>query len=272
MSLPDRKPIVAGQFYPADPASLAAEVNGYLALAENAPQDHALVAMAPHAGYVYSGQVAARTIAQAGLHPTVLLLGPNHTGLGQPFALWPEGRWAYPGGAIEVDTELAQALLGADSRIVPDVDAHLREHSLEVMLPFLAAAVPGVRIVPLAVAEPSAAVLVEVGRAVGEVLSSFPRPVSMLVSSDMSHYVSEKEAKAQDSLALDAAFSLDPMQLYSAVRINGISMCGVLPMTLALAAASVMGAQRAELVDYATSGEASGDYAQVVGYAGMIVC
>lgn len=269
--MPDRKPVVAGQFYPAEPETLASEVNGYLALAENISESPAVVAMAPHAGYVYSGKIAGATVAAANLHPTVLLLGPNHTGLGKRFSVWPSGRWEYPGGSVEVDAELARALLDADPRLEADTEAHVQEHSLEVMLPFLAAAVPGVRIVPVAVAEPSSRALVEVGQVIGDVLAAYSSPVSMLVSSDMSHYLTEQQARKQDSMALDAAFTLDPMQLYSAVRAHGISMCGVLPMTMALAAASRMGAGRADLVNYSTSAEASGDYAQVVGYAGVIV-
>jgi len=272
----DRQAVVAGRFYDADPARLGAAVEGLLrpdslSEAHDPGAGRTLLAMVPHAGYVYSGGVCGQTLAGAALARTVLLLGPNHTGLGRPFALWPDGAWHIPGAALPVDNDLAQALLAADPRMEPDTAAHLREHSIEVVLPFLHRLDPSVAIVPMAVAGRSFADLEGVGRAIGRTLAAFPRPVSMVVSSDMSHYVSHDEARRLDSLALDAAVALDPRGLYDTVRTHGISMCGVLPMTVALFAALEMGASRARLAAYATSGEVSGDFDQVVGYAGVLV-
>jgi AmmeMemoRadiSam system protein B len=266
----DRQPVVAGRFYDADPARLASEVDGYLAAATPGA-GRTLLAMVPHAGYVYSGAVCGRTLARAALAPTVLLLGPNHTGLGRPFALWPDGVWRVPGASLPVDTELASALLAADPRIEPDTAAHLREHSIEVILPFLHRLDPSVTIVPLAIASRVFEDVEGVGRAIGRALAAFSRPVSVVVSSDMSHYVSHDDARRLDSLALDAAVALDPRGLFDAVRAHSISMCGVLPMTAGLYAALEMGATRGQLAAYATSGEVSGDYDQVVGYAGVLV-
>ena len=185
--------------------------------------------------------------------------------------LWPQGRWIIPGGGVEVDQELAAALAGADPRLTPDVTAHEQEHSLEVLLPFLAELNPKTKIVPLAVAEPRLPVLLEVAQRVAEVIEAWPWPVTMLVSSDMSHYLPHEEAKERDKLALDRIVALDPEGLYDVVRRNNITMCGALPMTLALAVCRTLGATRARLVAYATSGDAGGGYQQVVGYAGVIV-
>ena len=266
----DRQPVVAGRFYDVDPARLFGLVDGFLS--QGVPRGgQTLLAMVPHAGYVYSGAVCGQTLAQASLARTVLLLGPNHTGLGQPFALWPDGAWHIPGGSVPVDVELATALLGADPRIAPDTAAHLREHSLEVVLPFLYRLDPLVSIVPLAIASHVFEDVAGVGRAIGRAIKAFGHPVSIVVSSDMSHYISHDQARRLDALALEAAVSLDPRGLFDAVRAHSISMCGVLPMTAGLYAALEMGATRGELAAYATSGEVSGDFDQVVGYAGVLV-
>ncbi|MFH1914274.1 MAG: AmmeMemoRadiSam system protein B [Pseudomonadota bacterium] len=266
----DRQPVVAGRFYDADPVRLARDVDGYLAT-EAPGAGHTLLAMVPHAGYVYSGSVCGQTLASAALAPTILLLGPNHTGLGRPFALWPDGAWHVPGASLPVDAALASALLAADPRIEPDTAAHLREHSIEVILPFLHRLDPSVSMVPLAIASRVFEEVEGVGRAIGKAIKAFGRPVSIVVSSDMSHYISHDQAKRLDALALKAAVALDPRGLFDTVRAQSISMCGVLPMTVGLYAALEMGATRGQLVAYATSGEVSGDFEQVVGYAGVLV-
>ena len=130
---------------------------------------------------------------------------------------------------------------------------------------------PDATIVPIAISAHDFNDIEQVGTAIGRALKAFDRPVSMVVSSDMSHYITHDAAKQQDSLALDAAVNLDPRRLFNTVRTHNISMCGVLPMTTGLFAALEVGATRGELVAYATSGEVSGDFDQVVGYAGVLV-
>lgn len=267
----ERKPVVAGQFYPGDEATLNKAVDACLSLARDKAQAPTLLAMVPHAGYVFSGGVCGRTLASASLADTILLLGPNHTGLGRRFAVWDSGVWNLPGIGVPIDVELADSVLASNPFFAADHDAHLREHSLEVILPFLHRLNPEVTVVPVSVSEYSLERLEQAGRAVGRALKTFPRPVSIVVSSDMSHYISHDQAKVRDSMALDAAVALDPENLFRTVKDNDISMCGVLPMTLGLFAALEMGATRGELVAYATSGDASGDYSQVVGYAGVLV-
>ena len=266
-----RQPVVAGRFYPDDATALARDTAGYLARAEAPSKRPTLLAMAPHAGAVYSGPVAGRTLGAARLADTLLLLGPNHTGQGARLALWPSGGWRIPGHDVPVDDLLAAALLAAAPGLVPDQAAHLGEHSLEVLLPFLCQVRPGCRIVPVAVAEPDLAVLAETALAVAEVLAGWGQPVSVVVSSDMSHYVSHDTAQKRDSLALDRILALDPPGLYRVVREAGITMCGVLPMVLGLFVVLALGAKSARLAAYATSAEVSGDYGQVVGYAGVLV-
>lgn len=267
----DRQPIVAGRFYDGRPERLNGLVDGLLGLAETRRDERTLLAMVPHAGYVYSGAVCGRTLGMADLAPTVLLLGPNHTGRGERFALWPDGAWNIPGSSLDVNQSLAEALLAADPAIRPDTAAHMGEHSIEVILPFLHRLNPDTTIVPVSISSPSLDSLRQAGQAMGKAISAWGAPVSIVVSSDMSHYISDKDAREMDGLALEAAVALDPAALYQTVRGRNISMCGVLPMTVGLFAALELGATRAELVAYATSGEASGDYDQVVGYAGVLV-
>ena len=170
-----------------------------------------------------------------------------------------------------MDAELARVLLDCGAGLAADDQAHLREHSLEVVVPFLRAKNPDTAMVPIAVAEPRLGALEALGLALARTITDFPRPVSLVVSSDMSHFLDQDRTKAQDQLALDAVLALDPAGLLSVVRQNQISMCGVLPMTVALFAARALGASSARIVAYATSGDVNGDRSRVVGYAGVIV-
>ena len=267
----DRHPIVAGRFYDDQPERLHDLVDGFLGQAEGRQEGPTLLAMVPHAGYVFSGAVCGKTLGSANLAPTVLLLGPNHTGRGERFALWPDGAWNIPGGALTVDTGLAEALLDADPAIKADTSAHMNEHSIEVILPFLHRLNPETTIVPVCISAPTLESLERVGKAMGRALKDFGSAVSIVVSSDMSHYISSEDARKMDGMALEPMMTLDPAALYDTVRSRHISMCGVLPMTTGLYAALTLGATRAELVAYATSGEVSGDFEQVVGYAGVLV-
>ncbi|TVR02058.1 MAG: AmmeMemoRadiSam system protein B [Desulfovibrionales bacterium] len=265
----DRNPVVAGKFYPGTHHAWEAEVRGILLPTDTARS--AYLAMLPHAGYMYSGAIAGKTLAEVLVPETVLLLGPNHTGLGSPLALWPEGRWLLPGAHLDVDAKLAQCILEAIPTIQANHQAHLQEHSLEVILPFLWAIQPRTKIVPMAVAEPRLEVLQHTAQELAEVLKKWPNPVLILVSSDMSHFVSAGQAREKDTLALQAALARDPEKLYATVRDERISMCGMLPMVLGLSVANQLGASHARLIAYGTSGDITGEFSHVVGYAGVVV-
>lgn len=266
-----RQPVVSGQFYPGSSAALDREVKAMLGKAAPRDAQPTILAMVPHAGYVYSGEVAGRTLGRANLADDFLLLGPNHTGLGAPLAVWNRGQWLTPLCSLEIDEALADALIGSDARLSADQAAHAQEHSLEVVVPFLCALKPRVRGVPMAVAAHRLSELAGVARNMASVIKAWPEPLSIVVSSDMSHYISADRAKELDSLALSAILQMDPVGLYSTVREMGISMCGVLPMTLGLMIALELGASKAEVAAYANSGDASGDFDRVVGYAGVLV-
>lgn len=266
----ERKPVVAGQFYSDSPERLRQEVARYLSQ-ETPPDGAGKMAMVPHAGYMFSGAVAGRTLARCAPGDTVLLLGPNHTGRGKPFAVWGDGQWSLPGGSLPVEEDLSARLLQGCPELEHDYAAHRYEHSLEVVLPFLWARNENTRIVPVSIAEPGLNALKRAGRNMAGVLQDWPRPVTVVVSSDMSHFVSAQQAKENDELAIQAILELDADKLYQVVREHGISMCGVLPMTVGLSLAVELGASSAELVQYATSGDVIGDYQQVVGYAGIVI-
>ena len=266
----NRTPVVAGQFYPGSKEKWLQEVRGYLAGGTPA-QTPAPVCMVPHAGYPFSGGVAGRTLTRARPERRVLLLGPNHTGQGKPFAVWSAGHWELPGVSFPVDEDLAADVLQSHPAMREDQVAHIREHSLEVVLPFLYALDKTTQIVPVAVAENNPGTLLGVGEALADVVSAQSEPVSVVVSSDMSHFIPADRAKKQDELALQAICEVNPEGLLETVTQNRISMCGVLPMTVALSLARKLGCSSGEVVEYANSGDFIGDYDSVVGYAGVVI-
>lgn len=263
----DREPAVAGRFYTDEPAALARQVDRFLA-AGAGPRVRARGLVAPHAGYVYSGAVAGAVYARVEVPARVIVLGPNHTGLGRKAALWPGGAWRLPGGGVPIDAALTAALAAAPL-VEADPEAHLLEHSLEVQVPFLARARPDVSFAALCLGPLSWAECEALGAEVARAAAAAGALV--VASSDMSHYLPAEAAREQDHRALERLLALDPEGLYAVVRREAITMCGVVPATVMLVAAKALGATRAELVRYANSGEVNGDLRQVVGYAGVLV-
>jgi len=264
-----REPAVAGQFYPRRASQLQAEVTGLLDRSH--PPSEALAAVVPHAGYVYSGPVAGAVFSRLSIPETVVLLGPNHTGLGAPVSVWAVGAWRTPLGEVEVDETLATALLERFPGATGNEAAHRLEHSLEVQLPFLQVLRPGVRILPIALAVDALATLLHLGETFADLAASHPRSLLMVASTDMTHFQPQEVAERQDRLALERVLAVDPEGLWQVVLENDISMCGYMPTTAVLAYARARGAVSAELVRYETSGDRTGDRRSVVGYAGVIV-
>jgi len=263
----EREPAVAGRFYPAEPDRLASEVQRLLGVAPSEQPVRALGVIAPHAGYIYSGAIAGTTFARIVVPPRTVVLCPNHTGMGEPVALWPDGGFRTPVGRVPVDLELA-AELAACPLVSRDRAAHRHEHALEVQLPLLLARQPELRIVPLCLGR----LTLDQCRELGAAIASAAGPDALVVaSSDMSHYIPAAEARRRDHRALDRVLALDPEGLYATVRGEGITMCGVVPATVMLFAARQLGARSATLVRYGNSGEVNGDTRSVVGYAGVIV-
>ena len=264
-----REPAVAHQFYPGDPSSLQAALAALIPTI--AEKKKALAVIAPHAGYVYSGAVAGETFAAVRIPRDILVMGPNHHGYGAPAALMRKGSWQMPLGPVPLNGELADLLLAESESVEEDELAHRLEHSLEVQIPFLQYLRPDITLTPLVLSRLPYAACREIGLALARAIRRYDREVLMVASSDMSHYESRQSATAKDRLALEQVLALNPEGLYRTVGEKRISMCGVIPATVALIAALELGAGRAELVRYTDSGETSGDLGQVVGYAGCLI-
>jgi len=268
-----RPPAVAGRFYPRDPEDLRAEVRGYLSPAgsiEKAPV-RAIGCIAPHAGYMYSGHVAGAVFACVEIPRRCIVLCPNHTGQGRPLAVMSEGAWETPLGDAALDAELATALKQHFPALQEDSAAHRAEHAAEVELPFLQVCRPEIAFVPIALGTTQYEVLEQLGAALAEVIAEQNDPILIVASGDMNHYESDVVTRAKDHRAIERILTLDPRGLHEVVTQRNISMCGLGPAVVMLAAARQLGAKSAELVKYATSGDVSGDRDMVVGYAGVVV-
>lgn len=265
-----RMPAVADRFYPQSATRLWAALENLIPAVPEEQRQQALAVVMPHAGYMYSGATAGLTISRVRVPETVLILGPNHHGRGASLALGTED-WRMPLGTVPVDLELARLILQRSTLIVEDQEAHGQEHSLEVQLPFLQHQQPRLRIVPLVVSHLAYADCETAGLELAAAIKALGKPVLILASTDMSHYESRPDAARKDHLALDRILAMDPQGLYATVLGQRISMCGVMPTTIALIAAKELGATRAELVRYTDSGEVSGETSQVVGYAGLML-
>jgi AmmeMemoRadiSam system protein B len=264
-----RTAAVAGQFYQGSSVRLTQQVEQYID--KDGLREEVLGIMVPHAGLMYSGTVAGAVYSSIKFPSTFVMLGPNHTGLGPGISLMESGEWEIPTGVFEIDRKLAARIAVNAPKAVRDSQAHTFEHSLEVQLPFVAYFSRDVKIVPIAILSASLEECLEVGGGIAKAVRDSGYPVVIVASSDMSHYVPDKVARQKDRHAIDKILALDPEGLYETVRRERISMCGVLPATVMLSAAKLLGAGSARLVKYATSGEVSGDYESVVGYAGVVV-
>ncbi|MEM3579467.1 MAG: AmmeMemoRadiSam system protein B [Candidatus Bathyarchaeia archaeon] len=225
----------------------------------------------PHAGYMYSGPIAAHayySLALDGKPDIIVIFGPNHTGYGSALAIMDEGVWRTPLGDVEVDGDTANRIV-KESRIV-DVDdvAHRYEHSIEVQLPFLQYLFGSkFKIVPVCFLMQDLHSSMEVGQATAKVLAG--EKAVIIASSDMTHYEPHKVAERKDRLALQAVEEMDEAKFYSTIEEHRISACGYGPITALITAAKVLGAKEAKLLCYKTSGDVSGDYSAVVGYAAV---
>jgi MEMO1 family protein len=267
-----REPAVAGRFYPGTPAEVAADVEALFREAGATSDQAACAVMCPHAGWVYSGRLAAKTLAQVHVPERVVVMCPNHTGRGARIAVMTEGAWKVPGATVPVDTELGRKIVEEAKHIRGarhDEAAHTFEHAIEVLLPLLLARQPRLQLVPIVVGGLDTEECRDLGRAVARALHGVDALV--VASSDMNHYLPDAETRRRDRLALDALETGDPARLIDAVDTHDVSMCGVLPAAVMLSYAQERGCKLPKIVGYATSGDAFGDYERVVGYAGVVV-
>lgn len=266
-----RKPTVAGQFYSSEGARLKKEVE--LLIDKQSVKREAIACLMPHAGYIYSGKVAGAVVSSIQIKEKVVLIGPNHTGYGKDFGIMTEGVWQMPFGDISIDSNLANKLLKNSSYLKDDSLCHAYEHSLEVELPFLQYLKNDFMIIPLVLSSADLNTYKEIGRGIGETIKNLNLLKSTLIiaSSDMTHYETQKSAEKKDKEAIKAILELDEDRLWKTIQKFNISMCGYASTIVMLAASKCLGAKKGELISYQTSGDITGDFSSVVGYAGIIV-
>ncbi len=281
-----RTPAVAGRFYPGRAEELLRDIRKYTSAdtsgdtSTSTGRIAAIGCVAPHAGYVYSGAVAGAVYSRLEIPEHCIVLCPNHTGRGRPLAVMASTTWQTPLGEVAADAELGTRLLRRFPTLEEDSAAHRGEHAIEVQLPFLQAQQPRLKIVPIVVGTSDFDVLRGLGEALADVIGDFQEEergesgnekILIVASSDMNHYESAAITRAKDQKAIDCMMALDARGLWEVVMTEDISMCGFGPAVVMLAAAKLLGATSATLAKYATSGDVSGDYQSVVGYAGIIV-
>jgi AmmeMemoRadiSam system protein B len=265
-----RMPAVAGRFYPADPAELTALVKQYTPPEKDTEPVAAKACLLPHAGYVYSGHVAGAVLARLVLPKRFLVLGVRHYPRGEKAAILSSGAWRTPLGDAPVDEALGKALRSSCPLLREDSVAHSSEHSLEVQIPFLQVLRPEFTFVPSALGPVHFDDLVAIGEGIASALLATGEKILLLTTSDLNHYEDDATTRVKDHKAIDQLLAMDARGLYDTCRNEEISMCGLGPAVAMLTAMRRLGAKKAELVKYATSGDVSGDFAAVVGYAGMI--
>lgn len=261
-----RKPAAAGQFYPGTEVSLRKSIDKMTTVVQK--KIKAIGIVSPHAGYIYSGPVAGIVYSNIEITDTVIILGPNHTGMGEPYAVMTEGAWETPLGKVEIDNNLAIDILNAGGLIKEDNIAHRFEHSIEVQLPFLQYFKPNIKIVPMVVGGSN---YNEIGEAIASSVKKHKKDILIIASSDMTHYEKSETAQKKDMLAIESILKLDEIDMLDRIRKYDISMCGYGPAAIMLISSKLLGAKQAKLIKYMTSGDTSGDYSAVVGYAGLAV-
>jgi len=264
-----RNPVVSGQFYPASPSQLKAMIEEMVD--EKAVKEDIIGLVSPHAGYIYSGPVAGAVISKIKFKDTFIIMGPSHTGMGKPFSIMTQGAWRTPLGEVEIDSELGGKLLATSSHLEEDHVAHQYEHSIEVQLPFLQYFKPDIKLVPIVLGYASGATYKEIGKDIARAIKELNKEVVIIASSDMTHYEPQESAQRKDNKAIEAILDLDEDELLKRVAELNITMCGYAPTVSLISAAKELGATEAELVRYQTSGDITGDYTAVVGYAGIII-
>ena len=272
-----RRPVVSGTFYAGTAGELKEQIEwcykhelgpGTIPRVNSRGLREIVAIVVPHAGYYYSGPVAAhayKELAEDGVFDTAVILGPNHTGYGDPVSLWAEGDWRSPLGEVEIDKDLARRLLG--DVIEADEIAHIHEHSIEVQLPWLQYLYGKVRIVPITMLAQD----IETARIVGKSIGQAGDNLIVIASSDLTHYEPQSVAMEKDSSVIEAIIALDEEELYERCERLGCTMCGYGPVAAAIVAAKEMKGKTASLLKYATSGDTSGDFSRVVGYGSIVI-
>lgn len=268
-----KQPNVSGQFYESDPKRLSAQIDQFLSEADVAPsQKHIDIVISPHAGYIYSGGVAAYGFKAAGRqkYKTVVILAPSHYAGFDGISVWEEGWFQTPLGLAEVDSVFAKKLTGANDKFYFAPQAFSPEHSLEVEIPFLQKTFKDFKIVPVIMGQPGFRLLEDFAAALQDIIGS-RQDVLVVVSTDLSHYHDDAFARAMDRRTIEAVKALKADEVWEECRARTMEMCGFVPVTAALLYARQKGLTEAEILRYANSGDVSGDTDRVVGYAAIVI-
>ncbi|WP_292468455.1 MEMO1 family protein [Methanolobus sp.] len=263
-----RQTTVAGQFYPLNPKSLKKELSRCFkdVVISEMP---ILGAVVPHAGYIYSGEVAAHAYARLPKADTYVLFGPNHTGYGSAVAM-SQDTWMTPLGIVETDREIGKLLAG--TIIDSDEHAHHLEHSIEVQIPFLQhISNNDFKILPICMGLQDEETASEIGQEVAKAAKLTGKKVIFIASSDFTHYQPADVARENDHYLIEPIIEMDIPEFYRRREERNISACGFGPIAAMLSATKEFGAKNVSLLKYATSGDVSGDMAKVVGYAAIVV-
>jgi len=267
-----RESILAGSWYPADAKRLREDVESYLQKASVPDLQGQLFALlSPHAGYRYSGQVAAYgyKLLERRKFDTVVVIAPSHRAYFSGVSVYDRGGFRTPLGMLPLDTELVIALKERDPRIRFVAEAHAQEHSLEIQLPFLQVVMPGFKLVPLVMGDQSLAACQWLAEAVAACIGK--KSVLVVASSDLSHFHPYQEAKKLDQVVLDKVNAFDPGALSESLKNGKCEACGGGPMVTAMLIGKKLGANKSQVLHYANSGDVTGDRSGVVGYMAAAV-
>jgi MEMO1 family protein len=268
-----RKPVFAGSFYPADKGTLEKKVDTFLKEAESKCEkiNYPLMGiMVPHAGYEYSGEVAAYAYSQLKGRPykTVIIIGSSHRMSYRGISIFPSGFWETPLGKVETDQKAAQTLMEQCNAIKVFFPAFEQEHSLEVQLPFIQRTLKAFKIVPLLIGKMDTDDYRKLSDALVKVLKQNPKETIIVVSSDMSHYHAYSEANKMDKIALKDIETLNTDKLFDGLNNGGYELCGAQGVIALLMASKTLSVE-AKTLQYANSGDVTGDKSRVVGYGSV---
>lgn len=262
-----RQPGFAGSFYPANPEKLRKDIRHYLEKVETVHLQHPVAFVVPHAGYMYSGPIAACSYAHLKGKPleVAVVLAPSHRARFNGASVISNGVYQTPLGDILIDDAVSDMLL-KNSCFMEIKEAHHVEHSLEVQLPFLQAVVPHFLLVPIIIGTTDIDMCKNIGNAVAEVLNNESRPYTIILSTDLSHYYSYDTAVKIDSVLIESLKSFDEDHLHETIASRKGEACGAGPLLAGIVASKKLGAHKVQILHYANSGDTAGPKHEVVGY------
>lgn len=267
-----RRPAVAGTFYPNDPRILSQQVKEFLSRAKKEDIPGEIIGLiAPHAGYMYSGQVAAYAykLIENKSFDLVVVVAPSHRAYFRGASVYDRGSYETPLGLIPIDKDVCRKLTEKSSFIISSTQGHTQEHSLEVQLPFLQETIGKFNLIPLVLGDQSYQICQEVASALANVLRG--KKAILVASTDLSHFHSYDRAKQLDNIILEDLQAFDPKKLAQDLEAGRGEACGGGPVITVMLAAKELGANRLEVLKYMNSGDVTGDRGSVVGYAAAVI-